>query len=109
MSATHRSEFELRVQAFYLEATRYGDHQGILRAGSTIAVIRDCRPQIEDRWADVAELLGGDAPLQLRLAVIAIRHLVALNRAMLIEMVDDNYESGVLYRRSIADGVDLLA
>lgn len=103
------SQFEQRVNAFYEEGNRHGDHQGILRAGSLVAVIRDCRPQIEDRWADVAELFGDGAAVQLRLAVIAIRRLVASNRAMLIELVDDNDETGVLYRRSIADGVDLLA
>jgi hypothetical protein len=100
------SEFEKRVAAFYAEANRYGDHQAILRAGAVAAVVRDCRPALEDRWSEVRELLGSDAGLQLRLAVIAMRNLIAANRAVLIEPE----QSGVVsYTVRVADGVDLLA
>lgn len=100
------SEFERRMNAFYTEANRYGDHQAILRAGAVSAVVRDCRPALEDRWAEVCELLGSESVLHLRLAVIAMRNLIAANRAVLVEP-----ETCIVVRYTveIADGVDLLA
>jgi hypothetical protein len=100
------SEFERRVAAFYAEANRYGDHTAILRAGAVAAVVRDCRPALEDRWSEVRELLGGDAGQHLRLAVIAMRHLIAANRAVLVE---PEQTAVVSYTVRVADGVDLLA
>lgn len=102
------SEFERRVEAFYDEASRYGVHRAFLRGGSVIAEVRDCRPALEDRWAELAELLGGDADLQLRLAVVAIRRLVAMDRAVLYEQ---SVPEAMMLRHvlQVAEGVDLLA
>lgn len=102
------SDFADRVNAFYREAGQYGEHEVLLRAGSVVAVVRDCRPALEDRWAELREVLGSDSELQLRLAVIAMRHLIARNRATLVEMFPEEV-TVVAYRVRIADGVDLLA
>lgn len=102
------SEFERRVDAFYDEASRYGTYRAFLRGGSVMAEVRDCRPALEERWAELAELLGGDADLQLRLAVLAIRRLVARDRAVLYEQSIP--EAMMLrYVLRVGDGVDLLA
>jgi hypothetical protein len=100
------SEFERRVAAFYAEAGRLGDHQAILRAGVLAVVVCGCRSALEDRWAEVCELLGRDAGLHLRMAVLAMNNLIAANRAVLVE---PEQSAGVSYVCRVADGVDLLA
>lgn len=104
------SEFDAVIADLYAEAARHGGLQAIIRAGDAVAIVKDCRPELAERWQAVA--LACDSLFEeenhLRLAVIAMQNMIAANKAFLMhqrDFVGLKFE----YRVRVADGVDLLA
>lgn len=104
------SEFDAVIADLYAEAARHGGIQAIIRAGDVVAIVKDCRPELADRWQAVAVACDSlfEEENHLRLAVIAMQNTIATNKAFLVhqrDFVGLKFE----YRVRVADGVDLLA
>lgn len=87
MSGILNSEFARVVDDFYRNAARLGSDRVVLQAGSLLLIVHNCMGRdVMRSWLRLKAVTGEHAEMQLRLAAIAIRRMIALDRVTLLEL-----------------------